>query len=140
MKIIDILIALFILSLCSGCETTSYKPALYYYGGYKATMQAIDHHEGNREVAEFIVEATDLLLAKRIVAYSLIEEWYAREREKLHMDAIDRDALELIVIKPLWEKLKSKYQGLSLNLDDPEIKQSVLSFQAGMKAALRDHD
>lgn len=124
-----------------GCASLSpvARTTLYYTAGYKATAEAVQHHPGNREAAAFIADTIETALAEEEIAYAAIEVWYRRERERLALDPIDRELLEMLVIKPLYENLKRKYGGVKLRMDNPDVRDAVEAFVSGVRAALATH-
>ena len=122
----------------AGCKTTATKQAGLYYGGYRAAAEVIDRHAGNRESIETIADTIDIVLEQDEILFSALEEWYGKEKAKLGLDPIDQEFLDTLIVRPLWERIKSKYEGISLSLDNPDVQADILAFQAGLRRALSD--
>lgn len=130
--------------LPTGCfQTFKENPALrstgFFYVGWKVASESIEHSRGNIEAVESIEKALGFLLqsdAKAIV-YSYVEnDWYPDIRDKVNLPEIEKQLLEQLFVFPFWERMKEKYGGDSLKLDDPQVRADIASFARGLKEAV----
>ena len=132
MKLIIAIIA--IAFALTGCSTLKgpQGPIVLYYAGAKVAEKA------DPSDVQFVADAIGHLLASDAenIAYASVESWYAEYRLTLKLDPIDREVLEMLVVKPLWEKLKERFGGVSANLTDPQVRASLAAFQGGLLAGI----
>lgn len=134
MKYIAVLILAALASFYAGCSVlkSQQAPAVLYYAGFKVAAKA------QPSEVEFVADAIGYLLNSdaESIAYSAVESWYAEYRLTLKLDPIDREMLEMLVIKPLWDELKKKYGGVEADLTDPQVRASLAAFQSGLLAGI----
>jgi hypothetical protein len=118
-----------------GCETAQ-KRAGFEAAGYLAASKAIAKDVENVEKVEFVADAIAALLEEESILFEAIETWYAKNRLKVKMDPVERRFLEVLFIEPAWEKLKSKYGGKLLDLQDERVRADLWAFEQGLRLAL----
>lgn len=123
----------------TGClETLQDNPALrntgFYYAGWKVASETIEHSRSNAEAVQAVEKAIGTLLAedRDSILFEVIEEWYEVQRETVALPEIEKQLLEEIFIIPFWNRMKEKYGGTFLVLDDPHVRADLASFARGL--------
>ncbi len=133
---IGLLLAVVPVMFFAGCETTASKQVGFEAAGYLAAEKAIEQDAENVERVQWVADAIDALLNEESILFSAVEDWYAANRGRIKLDAVELRFLELLLIEPAWEKLKAKYGGKLLDLQDDAVRADLLAFERGLRLAL----
>jgi len=119
-----------------GCETTQLKQDTLEVIGSEVAFAAIKGDPENWEKVQFVVDSIDALLDLDSVLFGEIEEWYKAKRQEVELRPLTRLFLERTFIFPLWDRLKAKYGGATLDLKNPAVIADIRAFQKGLRSEL----